>query len=195
MPICGKKNEVQNLSRKLVVCGDGACGKTSLLSVFTRDYFPQIYEPTVFENYVQEIMVDGQSVELSLWDTAGQEEFDKIRLLSYEDTHVFMLCFSVENRDSLQNIQDKWLEEVLEHSVYSKIVLVALKCDLRQEKRNTILYEEGLEMAKNINAIRYLECSAKHNRGVKECFEQSAKVALSVKLKSAQDSKSKCVIL
>lgn len=102
----------------------------------------KIYEPTVFENYVQEIMVDGQSVELSLWDTAGQEEFDKIRLLSYEDTHVFMLCFSVENRDSLQNIQDKWLEEVLEHSVYSKIVLVALKCDLRQEKRNTILYEE-----------------------------------------------------
>lgn len=53
-----------------------------------------------------------------------------------------MLCFSVENRDSLQNIQDKWLDEVTEHSQHAKIVLVALKCDLRQEKRNTILYEE-----------------------------------------------------
>lgn len=42
MPLCGKKSEVQSLCRKLVVCGDGACGKTSLLSVFTRDYFPQV---------------------------------------------------------------------------------------------------------------------------------------------------------
>lgn len=79
---------------------------------------------------------------MSLWDTAGQEEFDRIRLLSYEDTHVYMLCFSVENRDSLQNIPDKWIEEIQEHSPYAKLVLVALKCDLRQEKRNTILYEE-----------------------------------------------------
>ncbi|KAI7890695.1 Rho GTPase Rho3 [Mucor mucedo] len=181
MPLCGKKLEVQTLNRKLVVCGDGACGKTSLLSVFTRDYFPQIYEPTVFENYVQEISIDNQSVELSLWDTAGQEEFDRIRLLSYEDTHVFLLCFSVENRDSFQNIPDKWMEEVTEHCGNAKFVLVALKCDLRDEKQNTISYNEGLEMAKSIGAIRYLECSAKHKRGVKECFEQSAKVALSGK--------------
>lgn len=91
---------------------------------------------------MQEISIDNQTIELSLWDTAGQEEFDRIRLLSYEDTHVFMLCFSVENRDSLLNIQDKWMEEVTEHCGNAKIVLVALKCDLRQEKRNTILYEE-----------------------------------------------------
>lgn len=96
----------------------------------------------MFENYVQDITVDNQTIELSLWDTAGQEEFDRIRLLSYEDTHVFLLCFSVENRDSLQNIQDKWMEEVTEYSVDAKIVLVALKCDLRQDVQNPILYEE-----------------------------------------------------
>ena len=89
--------------------------------------------------------MDGQIVELSLWDTAGQEEFDKIRLLSYQDTHVFLLCFSVENRDSFENIPDKWMEEVIEHSAYAKIVLVALKCDLRQEKRNTVTYQEVCE--------------------------------------------------
>ncbi|KAI7904469.1 rho3 protein [Cokeromyces recurvatus] len=196
--LCGKTNNQKNkiMSKKLVVCGDGACGKTSLLNVFTRDYFPEIYEPTVFENYVQEITVnDQQKIELSLWDTAGQEEFDRIRLLSYENTHVFMLCFSVENRDSFHNIPDKWLEEVTEHSPHAKLVLVALKCDLRQEKPDTILYQEGLEMAKSINAIRYLECSAKHKRGVKECFQETAKVALSVKLKSSHDSGSNCIIL
>ncbi|KAI8067621.1 small GTPase superfamily [Gilbertella persicaria] len=195
MRLC-HKNEEKTTSRKLVVCGDGATGKTSLLSVFTRDYFPNVYEPTVFENYVQEITVQDQTVELSLWDTAGQEEFDRIRLLSYENTHVYMLCFSVENHDSFQNIPDKWLEEVTEHGSQAKVVLVALKCDLRSENHlNTISYEEGLDMAKSINAVRYLECSAKLNRGVKECFQETAKVALSVRSKSSNDHKSKCIIL
>jgi Rho family protein len=63
--------------------GDGACGKTSLLNVFTRGYFPTVYEPTVFENYVHDIFVDNVHIELSLWDTAGQEEFDRLRSLSY----------------------------------------------------------------------------------------------------------------
>ena len=52
-------------------------------------------EPTVFENYVHDIFIDNVHVELSLWDTAGQEEFDRLRSLSYDDTHAIMLCFSV----------------------------------------------------------------------------------------------------
>ncbi|KAI8974994.1 small GTPase superfamily [Pilobolus umbonatus] len=177
MFIC-KENDNRIINRKIVVCGDGACGKTSLLSVFTRNYFPQVYEPTVFENYVQELTIDNQNMELSLWDTAGQEEFDRIRLLSYSGTHVFMLCFSVENRDSMLNIADKWLDEITDFSPHARLILVALKCDLRETTQDCILYEEGLALAKRIHAVRYLECSAKHNRGVKECFEQSARVAL-----------------
>ncbi|KAI7869719.1 small GTPase superfamily [Spinellus fusiger] len=196
MAICGKSKK--NISRKLVVCGDGACGKTSLLNVFTRGYFPQVYEPTVFENYVQEMVIDGQDVELSLWDTAGQEEFDRLRTLSYVDTHVLMLCFSVDSRDSLSNIPSRWLEEVTEHCPNAKIVLVALKCDLREEaalnKPDNVQYEEGLEAARNINAVRYLECSAKYNRGVLECFEQAARVAISVKGGYQESSRGACTI-
>jgi len=81
-----------------IYSGDGACGKTSLLNVFTRGYFPTVYEPTVFENYVHDIFIDDVHVELSLWDTAGQEEFDRLRSLSYDDTHAIMLCFSVRVR-------------------------------------------------------------------------------------------------
>jgi Rho family, other len=54
-----------------------------------------VYEPTVFENYVHDIFVDNIHMELSLWDTAGQEEFDRLRSLSYDDTQAIMLCFSV----------------------------------------------------------------------------------------------------
>jgi len=204
MPLCG--NDKKPISRKLVVLGDGACGKTSLLNVFTRGYFPQLYEPTVFENYVSELTIDGQEIELSLWDTAGQEEFDRLRTLSYADTHVVVLCFAVDNRDSLENIMDRWLEEVGDHCPNVKIVLVALKCDLRDDEatiarlqqyhQHPVLYEEGLATARAINAVRYLECSAKHNRGVTECFEQAARVAMSVKTKGAADQqRSGCVIL
>ncbi|KAI7853993.1 GTP-binding protein RHO3 [Circinella umbellata] len=201
MPICGRSSHTTPKQRKIVLVGDGGCGKTSLLNVFTRGYFPQAYEPTVFENYVHDVIVDDQPVELSLWDTAGQEGFDRLRALSYVDTHAFMMCFSVDDRDSLDNIPNRWLEEVLEHSPKAKIILVALKCDLRDDVRissrlNPILYEEGVEIARSINAVRYLECSAMHNRGVKECFEQTARVSLPVHLRGTfDDREGGCIIL
>jgi len=186
------------LLRKIVILGDGACGKTSLLNVFTRGYFPQVYEPTVFENYNYTIYVDGQHIELSLWDTAGQEEFDRLRSLSYSDTHVIMLCFSVDSRDSLENVQSKWVGEIAEHCEGVKLVLVALKCDLRDQQiangedtpgkgPSLISYDEGLAVARQIAALRYLECSAKINKGVNEAFTESARVALTAKPKGAAD--------
>ncbi|EXJ86121.1 GTP-binding protein RHO3 [Capronia coronata CBS 617.96] len=202
MPLCGSNKVVQ---RKLVLLGDGACGKTSLLNVFTRGFFPTVYEPTVFENYVHDIFVDGIHMELSLWDTAGQEEFDRLRSLSYDDTQAIMLCFSVDNRGSLENVGTKWIAEINEHCPGVKIVLCALKCDLREEQekeddepaappRIMIQYNEGLEVARQIGALRYLECSAMRNRGVNEAFTEAARVALQVKpAKSKEDSK--CTVM
>jgi small GTP-binding protein len=63
--------------------------------VLTTSCRQTVYEPTVFENYVHDIFVDNIHMELSLWDTAGQEEFDRLRSLSYDDTQAIMLCFSV----------------------------------------------------------------------------------------------------
>ncbi|KAH7333326.1 small GTPase superfamily [Rhexocercosporidium sp. MPI-PUGE-AT-0058] len=195
--------------RKLVLLGDGACGKTSLLNVFTRGYFPTVYEPTVFENYVHDIFVDNVHIELSLWDTAGQEEFDRLRSLSYDDTHAIMLCFSVDSKDSLENVESKWVGEIAENCQGVKLVLVALKCDLREqnaddetpaeggqvrEKKDMIDYNQGLEVARRINALRYLECSAMRNRGVNEAFTEAARVALSVKPNGGKDD-SKCNVM
>ncbi|ABN66320.2 GTP-binding protein of the rho family, partial [Scheffersomyces stipitis CBS 6054] len=216
------------VQRKIVILGDGACGKTSLLNVFTRGYFPQVYEPTVFENYVHDIFIDGQSVELSLWDTAGQEEFDRLRSLSYSDTHCIMLCFSIDSPDSLENVQSKWVGEIADHCEGVKLVLVALKCDLRsdedneshahingteeefnpysqnasnnqyQQNKRLITYDEGLAVAKKVGALRYLECSAKKNRGVNEAFSEAARCALNARPKGANDNepeKKGCTIM
>ncbi|KHC53594.1 GTP-binding protein RHO3 [Candida albicans P60002] len=210
MPFCGGGQKT--IQRKIVILGDGACGKTSLLNVFTRGYFPQVYEPTVFENYVHDIFIDGQSVQLSLWDTAGQEEFDRLRSLSYSDTHCIMLCFSVDSPDSLENVQSKWVGEIADHCEGVKLVLVALKCDLRNNEdiedqqqsnpyssqKRLITYEEGLAVAKKVGALRYLECSAKKNKGVNEAFSEAARCALNAKPKGANDNepqKKGCVVM
>ena len=67
----------------------------------------QAYIPTVFENYVTQVPFDGKIVELALWDTAGQEEYDRLRPLSYPESDVILIVFSVDFPVSLGNVQDK----------------------------------------------------------------------------------------
>ena len=78
--------------------------------------------PTVFENYVADVEVDGKHVELALWDTAGQEDYDRLRPLSYPDSHVILICFAIDSPDSLDNVQEK---------VRTYILIVYFRCFLR----------------------------------------------------------------
>jgi len=194
---------MSTVRKKLVIVGDGACGKTCLLIVFSKDEFPEVYVPTVFENYVADIEVDGKQVELALWDTAGQEDYDRLRPLSYPDTHVILMCFSVDSPDSLENIPEKWVPEVKHFCPNVPIILVGNKKDLRTDQ-NTIRelarnrqapvrYEEGQQMANKIGAIRYIECSALTKDGVRKVFEEATRAAL--KRKKDKKSSNKCTTL
>jgi hypothetical protein len=93
--------------RKLVIVGDGATGKTALLIRFSKGDMIPAYLPTVFEIYVTDVEVDGEYVELALWDTAGIEDYKKLRPLSYPDTHVVLICFRIDGPDSLDNVYEK----------------------------------------------------------------------------------------
>ncbi|KAK6081278.1 GTP-binding protein rhoA [Seiridium cupressi] len=253
------------IRRKLVIVGDGACGKTCLLIVFSKGTFPeplpihlpakpgprvlppqqrrqlhspsptiayalallrieaslsfrsldkhskidnatpQVYVPTVFENYVADVEVDGKHVELALWDTAGQEDYDRLRPLSYPDSHVILICFAVDSPDSLDNVQEKWISEVLHFCQGLPIILVGCKKDLRydnktiEELRKTsqkpVSPEEGEEVRKKIGAYKYLECSAKTNEGVREVFEHATRAALLSRNRPGRGHKTKCMIL
>ncbi|KAH8193532.1 hypothetical protein TruAng_012302 [Truncatella angustata] len=206
------------IRRKLVIVGDGACGKTCLLIVFSKGTFPEVYVPTVFENYVADVEVDGKHVELALWDTAGQEDYDRLRPLSYPDSHVILICFAVDSPDSLDNVQEKWISEVLHFCQGLPIILVGCKKDLRydnktiEELRKTsqkpVSPEEpepepepnrttqGEEVRKKIGAYKYLECSAKTNEGVREVFEHATRAALLSRNRPGRGHKGgKCMIL
>eukprot|EP00730_Choanoeca_flexa_P015435 TRINITY_DN7088_c0_g1_i2.p1 TRINITY_DN7088_c0_g1~~TRINITY_DN7088_c0_g1_i2.p1 ORF type:complete len:151 (+),score=16.78 TRINITY_DN7088_c0_g1_i2:223-675(+) len=103
------------VAKKLVCIGDGSAGKTCLLTVFANGEFPDKYVPTVFENYVANLDLGETKVELALWDTAGQEDYSHIRPLSYQDAHVFLICFAVDNRDSFDNVENKWVPEMKQY--------------------------------------------------------------------------------
>ena len=179
------------IQKKLVIVGDSDCGKTCLLSSFARNKFPEEYVPRVFESYVASIEVDDKTVKLGFFDTVGQEEYDRVRPLSYPDTDVILMCFSVDNPDSLENIPETWTPEVRKFCPNVPIILVGNKKDLRNDdntkrelanmKREPVTSEEGSVMCEKINGYVYLECSAKTMEGVRDVFEMAARAPLTNK--------------
>jgi len=194
----------ETIRRKLVIVGDGACGKTCLLIVFSKGTFPEVYVPTVFENYVATVQVDGRTVELALWDTAGQEDYDRLRPLSYPDSHVILICFAIDLPDSLDNVQEKWISEVMHFCPRLPILLIALKKDLRNDPRTIeelrrlnqrpVSVEEGQQMAAKIGAYNYLECSSRTGEGVREVFEHATRAALLSRVRK-HGKHDKCILL
>eukprot|EP00761_Pharyngomonas_kirbyi_P000772 gb/GECH01000773.1/.p1 GENE.gb/GECH01000773.1/~~gb/GECH01000773.1/.p1 ORF type:complete len:214 (+),score=67.95 gb/GECH01000773.1/:1-642(+) len=178
-----------SLSCKIVIVGDGAVGKTCLLIVYVNNSFPEDYIPTVFDNYDTHVKYEDQVVKVGLWDTAGQEEYDRLRYLSYPHTDVFLVCFSVVNRISFENVEERWLGELEEHMDEPKpIILIGTKTDLRDDEEFVSQLDEGMgppikpdegeKLAKKINAAKYLECSALKRDGVKEIFTEALRVRL-----------------
>ncbi|SMN19844.1 similar to Saccharomyces cerevisiae YPR165W RHO1 GTP-binding protein of the rho subfamily of Ras-like proteins, involved in establishment of cell polarity [Maudiozyma saulgeensis] len=186
--------QANSIRRKLVIVGDGACGKTCLLIVFSKGQFPEVYVPTVFENYVADVEVDGRRVELALWDTAGQEDYDRLRPLSYPDSNVVLICFSIDLPDSLENVQEKWIAEVLHFCQGVPIILVGCKVDLRNDGQvmealrevgqQPVSTSDGQAVAEQIGATGYYECSAKTGFGVREVFEAATRASLMGKSKT-----------
>ncbi|KAL1742360.1 ras family-domain-containing protein [Schizophyllum fasciatum] len=176
----------QPIRRKLVIVGDGACGKTSLLCSFALGEFPKEYQPTVFDNYVAEIRLDEKPVQLALWDTAGQEEYERLRPMSYSKSHVILIAFALDTPDSLENVQTKWIEEV--RSICGPtipVILVGCKADLRPESATTeasstsyVTRAQGERVANLIGARAYKECSALKIEGVDDVFEAATRASM-----------------
>lgn len=193
-------------SIKCVAVGDGAVGKTCMLISYTTNAFPGEYIPTVFDNFSTNVMVDGQPINLNLWDTAGQEDYDRLRPLSYPMTDVFMLIFSVISPASLENISSKWIPEIKHYAPSAPVILVGAKTDLRDDRSvlkllneknlSPVTFDEGLAKAKEINAVKYLECSAYTQRGLNSVFDEAIRSVIHPEGQKKKSKKSdKCSIL
>lgn len=176
-------------SIKCVVVGDGAVGKTCLLISYTTNQFPEEYVPTVFDNYSASVMVNNEKVTINLWDTAGQEEYDRLRPLSYAQSDVFLICFSVVEPVSFQNIEQRWIPEIRHHTPPdTKVLLVGTKSDLREDPHVIDQLEEQdlapVTAAEAERLVRehaltcYVECSAASQHNVSLVFDKAIEAVL-----------------
>ncbi|KAJ4330161.1 Rho GTPase [Didymella glomerata] len=146
------------------------------------------YVPTVFEHFVAACVVDGKPVHLALWDTAGKEEYDRLRFLAYSKAQIILIGFPVDSPDSLNNVKRKWAKEVRERCPDAPILLVGLKKDLRD---NCVAWEElqkrfseftSLEYSNDaktvIGAKEYFECSSLTGDGIDQLFEAVTRTEL-----------------
>uniref|UniRef100_A0A8C7J716 Cell division control protein 42 homolog n=1 Tax=Oncorhynchus kisutch TaxID=8019 RepID=A0A8C7J716_ONCKI len=229
---------------KCVVVGDGAVGKTCLLISYTTNKFPSEYVPTVFDNYAVTVMIGGEPYTLGLFDTAGQEDYDRLRPLSYPQTDVFLVCFSCVSPSSFENVREKplhlllwqkisqsplevyvksssyclhqewatlmglqnievlWVPEISHHCPRTPFLLVGTQVDLRDDsntveklaknKQRPLSPESGDKLARDLRAVKYVECSALTQRGLKNVFDEAILAALEP---PETKSKKRCVLL
>ena len=169
---------------KLVVVGDGAVGKTSLLISYATGEFPVEYVPTVFENYTARKKHGNQNILLHLWDTAGQEEYDRLRPLSYPGADIVLLCFSTVSQASYDAIREKWYPEVNHYIPDVPSLLVGTKMDMREadkDNSDNVSKAQGEKLAKEIESEEYLECSAKTTQGLAAIFNRAVDIVLTIR--------------
>ena len=127
-------------------------------------------------------------MQLALWDTAGQEDYERLRPLAYSKAHVILIAYSVDTPDSLDNVKHKWIEEANVRCPDCPILLVGLKKDLREDRmaqeemrKKSMRFtteDEGTRAAREIGARKYLECSSLTGEGVDDVFEAATRAAL-----------------
>jgi len=172
---------------KCVVVGDGCVGKTCLLVSYTENKFPEEHVPTVFDNRSTCVLYENEPVQLNLWDTAGQEDYARLRPLSYPQTDVFLVCFSIISRNSYENVENLWIPEIRHHCPDTPIILVGTKADLRGDRysietckklgKPMVCTEEALRLQKQIGAHSYVECSALTHENIDAVFNEALRAS------------------
>ena len=194
---------VENVRCTLI--GDERVGKTSILLSYQADTYPSEYVKTEFDSYSKRTKYKDLSINLLLYDVGGQADLESFEKLDRLQTDVFLLCFSVDDRTSFENVSTKWLEMVKrcwlspedgqakksnrmsESDLMNPIVLlVGCKTDRKTDKsvimkhselvaRPLVTSKEAVTLSKSIEAYKYMECSSRNGTGVVQIFTQVIK--------------------
>ena len=119
--------------------------------------------PTVLDCYRTEVLIEGHALKIQLWDSAGQDDYSRLRPLGYMGADVFLLCYSVSDRESSKSVESKWLYELRNNAASVPCVLVATKLDLKNELNPSkiVSTQEGEAILKKHQLFSFVECSAK----------------------------------
>lgn len=144
-------------------------------------------------------MIGDEPYTLGLFDTAGQEDYDRLRPLSYPQTDVFLVCFSVTSPASFENVKEKWFPEVHHHCPGVPCLIVGTQVDLRddsavidklnRQKQRPVNTDMGERLARELGAVKYVECSALTQKGLKNVFDEAIVVSMNVRADATEVSR------
>ncbi|CAF2477276.1 unnamed protein product [Rotaria sp. Silwood2] len=183
----GKRISVVNLTQNY--SSSSHTGKTCLLASYAQNKFLGEYRPTIFDNYAVTVNINQEPYTLNLFDTAGelferimdvidvflslilgQEDYDRLRLLSYPQTDIFLVCLNIALPSSFENVRAKWIPEIAHHCPHTQFILVGTQIDLRDDPKtiaslkqshgHLISFKQGEKLARELKAVKYIECSA-----------------------------------
>ena len=164
---------------KVVLVGETRVGKSCLLRRFVYDTFDEHQANTIGTGFSTKVVpTPSGTIQLQLWDTAGQEQYRALASMYYRNAHVALFVYDFTRRDTFTKLSE-WAGEVADNAPGNiQTILVGNKSDIGTR---CVSRDEAREFAESINAIAYLETSAKTGAGVKELFNEVASVDTDVK--------------
>ena len=164
-------------SFKIVICGDWAVGKTSLVRRYSTDAFSQDYLPTIGANVVvKEVDLHGFRIHLTIWDTGGQERFSSLRRKYYEGADGVIFAFDLTRPETFHHIESRWLPEVNAVLEDYTPALLATKADLAEKR--VVSPSWGEKLGRRLGAS-YFEISALTGQNVEKAFRNLSQTILS----------------
>ncbi|XP_059176574.1 GTP-binding protein Rit2-like [Physella acuta] len=153
---------------KLVILGDGGVGKSALVIQFVSHRFIEYHDPTIEDSFEQQCRIDDEPAHLDILDTAGQTEFTAMREQYMRNGEGFVLCFSITDRRSFDElITYKNLINRVRSGEDIPVIIAGNKCDLEQKRK--VKYEEGVALAQQLGC-RYYETSAYLRKCIDDVF-------------------------
>lgn len=168
-----------DFSFKILLIGDSGVGKSSLLVSFIAGSFDDL-PPTIGVDFkLKQLIVGGKKLKLTIWDTAGQERFRTVTSSYYRGAQGIILVYDVTRRESFTNLADVWAKEVELYSTNQDCIKMLVGNKVDRDIEREVSREEGIALAQAHKCI-FLECSAKSQEKVQQCFEELALKILEV---------------
>jgi small GTP-binding protein len=179
------KAKAQEYAYKLILGGEGAVGKTSMVHRFVEDSFETDYKATIGTSIMKkecDFESLNSSVRFVIWDLAGQAQFQRVRQSYLANARAGILVYDVTRKNTYEKIKD-WYDEIKSNTKEISMILVGNKIDLVEERE--VSSEEGRELAEELS-LSYIETSAKTGENIEDAFRMLALQLIKKDMKSEE---------
>ena len=168
-----QKEEHIDFKVKIMFIGNSSVGKTSIIKRYSKNIFSTSYISTLgidFES--KNINIDNKTINLQIWDTAGQEKYKVLSKNYYNNSNAFIIVYDITNLESFESVMN-WIDQIKENAPENvKSILLGNKSDLEEKRK--ISEEEGKNLAKKIN-INFYETSAQNGANIEKAIDNLVK--------------------